>query len=181
MRTVSIRLSNAGRLGAHWTRRPLGNRAPALGDTDGPQRMSLYGERRIALAAGAEVFHRQRVWGRDDDFDFGLLVDGAEFSSAWLIAFQREFQGRLEAQLAHDGDGALYCSRIVNRTHRRSKSTTPRWDHSPSPVSATVARGTTTFPSTCSSTSRRRLRRTARSKTTSPCSSLRATSSRGGG
>jgi hypothetical protein len=60
MRTVSIRLSNAGRLGAHWTRRPLGNRAPALGDTDGPQRMSLYGERRIALAAGAEVFHRQR-------------------------------------------------------------------------------------------------------------------------
>ena len=44
----------------------------------------------------------------DDDFDFGLLVHEVEFSTSWVVTFQKEFQARFEV------DFPQYRSRVVD-------------------------------------------------------------------
>ena len=103
--------------------------ASNAGDTDGPQPMSRFGAERLSLAKKVarvldEMPSQPRyfldngtllgLWrdgeliDNDDDFDFGLLVGGAEFSPGWVTEFQRDFQARL-GQLT-----SQYRSRVVD-------------------------------------------------------------------
>ena len=103
--------------------------ASNAGDTDGPQPMSRFGAERLSLAKKVarvldEMPSQPRyfldngtllgLWrdgeliDSDDDFDFGLLVGGAEFSPGWVTEFQRDFQARL-GQLT-----SQYRSRVVD-------------------------------------------------------------------
>jgi cytidyltransferase-like protein len=105
------------------------------GDTDGPQPMSRYGTERTNLAKEvalvmASMPCRPRyfldngtllgLWRNgelienDDDFDFGLLVDAAEYSSKWVVNFQQDFQVRLEQRLSDNGSDMQYHSRVID-------------------------------------------------------------------
>jgi len=111
------------------------------GDTAGPQPMSLYGAERTDLAKvvalvldsmpsepryfldNGTLLGLWRDGGlieNDDDFDFGLLVDGKEFSPEWVVGFQLDFQARLEQRLqetyqdSSSGSGPAYKSRVVD-------------------------------------------------------------------
>jgi cytidyltransferase-like protein len=116
----------AHRLSATFFRRGTASNA---GDTDGPQPMSRFGAERLTLAKQVALILNEMpsqpryfldngtllgLWrdgeliDNDDDFDFGLLVDGAEFSPDWVVEFQRDFQTRL-SQLT-----SQYRSRIVD-------------------------------------------------------------------
>ena len=106
---------------------------PRAGDTDGPQPMSMFGDARIALGSlVADVLDEMPSQPRyfldngtllglwrdgaliesDDDFDFAVLVDGKDFSTRWVVAFQQEFQRRLDARCKHSG--GTYHSRVVD-------------------------------------------------------------------
>jgi len=120
------------------------------GDVDGPQPMSRFLNERLALAKVVklvldEMPSRPRffldngtllgLWrdgeliDKDDDFDFGLLVDAAEFSPKYVLEFQKDLQRRLDhhsqclfdggggGQGATDDDGgsrSLYQSRVID-------------------------------------------------------------------
>lgn len=113
----------------------VGARPFNAGDTDGPQPMSMFGDERILLAKEVMAVMKEMpskprffldngtllgLWRNgelidsDDDFDFGLLVDGAEFSANWVKSFQRDFQARLEQRLKDTGSGMEICSRVVD-------------------------------------------------------------------
>eukprot|EP00658_Telonema_sp_P-2_P015429 TRINITY_DN15931_c0_g1_i7.p1 TRINITY_DN15931_c0_g1~~TRINITY_DN15931_c0_g1_i7.p1 ORF type:complete len:447 (+),score=80.14 TRINITY_DN15931_c0_g1_i7:237-1577(+) len=104
-------------------------------DSDGPQPMSRSGFERTSLAKMLAMVmdampRRPRyfldsgtllgLWRdgdlieKDDDFDFGLLVEKGDFSSDWVAAFQQDLQSRLEQHLRDTGSEKEYLSRVVD-------------------------------------------------------------------
>ena len=114
--------------------------SPHGSDTAGPQPMSMYGKERNALgsilsdvlsdmpAAPRYFLDNGTLLGlwrngalidKDDDFDFGVLVNKSEFSKTWVGEFQDAVQQGLDQhhELHSGGEGgvgvARYQSRVV--------------------------------------------------------------------
>jgi cytidyltransferase-like protein len=105
-----------------------------------PQPMSIYGKERTQLGATlSNIMNKMKpspryfldngtllgLWrngqliDKDDDFDFGILINKSEFSSTWLDTFQRAVQIGLDEHRDDSSDAASssstpnYQSRVV--------------------------------------------------------------------